>query len=108
MTQTLVSVILFLILLALLPLGVRWLQRRVPGGMPPGMASKVVSTLAVGPHQRVVTVEVGPEEARTRLVLGVTQQNITCLHSEAVASPTAGPGRPVPFDMGAAGSGETN
>ncbi|MBY0410619.1 MAG: flagellar biosynthetic protein FliO, partial [Burkholderiaceae bacterium] len=29
---------------------------------------------------RVVTVEVGPENARTCLVLGVTAQHISCLH----------------------------
>jgi len=86
MTQTIVSVVVFLVLLALLPLGIRWIQRRSPGGASMGAASKIVSTLAVGPQQRVVTVEVGPEGARTCLVLGVTAQNITCLHSMPVAS----------------------
>jgi flagellar protein FliO/FliZ len=37
--------------------------------------------MAVGPQQRVLTVEVGPENARTWLVLGVTGQTITCLHT---------------------------
>ena len=48
-----------------------------------GMASapRVISAVAVGPHQRVVTVEVGPESARTWLILGVTAQSITCLHN---------------------------
>ncbi|NCS62431.1 MAG: flagellar biosynthetic protein FliO, partial [Rhodoferax sp.] len=33
---------------------------------------------------RVVTVEVGPDDARVWLTLGVTAQNITCLHTVAV------------------------
>jgi flagellar protein FliO/FliZ len=84
MTQTLVSVIAFLVLLALLPLGIRWFQRRAPGGMTTGATSRLISTLAVGPQQRVMTVEVGPEGARTWLVLGVTAQHISCLHTITV------------------------
>lgn len=89
MTQTIVSVAVFLVLLALLPLGIRWVQRRTPGGTSANGTAKVVSAIAVGPHQRVVTVEVGPEAARTWLVLGVTAQNITCLHV-AAAAPAVG------------------
>ncbi len=88
MTQTVISVVLFLIILALLPLAIRWYQQRAPGGAPAGAASRIVSTLAVGPQQRVVTVEVGPEGARTWLVLGVTPQQITCLHSAPVPAAT--------------------
>lgn len=109
MTQTIVSVVFFLILLALLPLGVRWLQRRAPGGTVASAASKIISTVAVGPQQRVVTVEVGPEGARTWLVLGVTQQNITCLHSEVVIPdpPAPAPSRATVIDVGGASPGET-
>ena len=84
MTQTILSVIAFLALLAMLPFGVRWIQQRTPGGTSATSASKIVSAIAVGPHQRVVTVEVGPEGARTWLVLGVTAQAITCLHTVAI------------------------
>jgi flagellar protein FliO/FliZ len=41
----------------------------------------LVSALALGPQQKVVTVEVGPQNARVWLVLGVTQQSIQCLHT---------------------------
>jgi len=81
MTQTIVSVVLFLVILALLPLAIRWYQQRAPGGASASAASRIVSSLAVGPQQRVVTIEVGPEGARTWLVLGVTPQNVTCLHT---------------------------
>ena len=88
MTSTLFSVGLFLLVLVLLPFGLKWLQRRAAGGgAASASAARVVSVVAVGPHQRVVTVEVGPEGARTWLTLGVTAQNISCLHTETVHAP---------------------
>jgi len=89
MTQAVVSVVLFIVLLALLPLAIRWVQRRQPGGATAGAASRIISALSVGPQQRVVTVEIGPEDARTWLVLGITAQNITCLHSIPVVQTPA-------------------
>jgi len=75
--------------LAAIPFGLKWLQRRMGAGVTgTGAASKVISAVAVGPHQRVVTVEVGPQDARVWLTLGVTAQNITCLHTMAVAPGT--------------------
>lgn len=92
MTQTLISVGLFVVLLALVPVGLKWVQRRVvAGGVAATSVSRVVSAVAVGPHQRVVTVEVGPEGARVWLTLGVTAQTITCLHSAAVDMKSATP-----------------
>nr|WP_295954455.1 flagellar biosynthetic protein FliO [Rhodoferax sp.] len=87
MGQTLLVVVLFVAVMAMLPLAIKWIQRRAQGG---GVATsgnaRVVSAVGVGPHQRVVTVEVGPEGARTWLVLGVTGQSITCLHTAPIAS----------------------
>lgn len=83
MTQSLVTVVLFVAAILSIPfLLKRYQQRRglQQGGLP-GSGSKLVSAVAVGPQQRVVTVEVGPEDARTWLVLGVTGQTITCLHT---------------------------
>lgn len=50
-----------------------------------GSGAKIVSVVAVGPSQRVVTLEAGPEHDRLLLVLGVTSHNITCLHSSSVS-----------------------
>jgi flagellar protein FliO/FliZ len=76
--------------LAAIPFGLKWLQRRMGVGAQGGAVSaKVISAVAVGPHQRVVTVEVGPEDSRVWLTLGVTAQNITCLHSTAAGSGVA-------------------
>ena len=91
MTQTLLVVVLFVGAMALLPWLVRRLQQRqAAGSAGVGAASRVLSAVAVGPHQRVVTVEVGPEHARTWLVLGVTAQQVSCLHVFP-AGPSAAP-----------------
>ena len=86
MNQTLVTVVVFVLLLAMVPFGIKWIQSRSGAAMPTlGAGTKVISAVAVGPHQRVVTVEVGPQDARTWLVLGVTAQSICCLHNIATS-----------------------
>lgn len=96
MTQSLVSVAIFLVLLACLPILVKWLKQRsvVLGVRESGGQSRFISALAVGPHQRVVTVEVGPEGGRVWLTLGVTAQHISCLHSTPVNDSADDGGRP--------------
>lgn len=85
-----IPLVLAIAVLAAIPFGLKWLQRRMGVGVVGGAVSaKVVSAVAVGPHQRVVTVEVGPQDARVWLTLGVTAQNITCLHTSSVASGSA-------------------
>ena len=83
MTQSLVTIVVFVALILTLPILAKRFQQRNGGlkGSPLGPMSKVISAMAVGPQQRVLTVEVGPEHARTWLVLGVTGQTITCLHT---------------------------
>lgn len=88
MTQTLFTVAAFLLLLTLVPFGIKWIQARSSGsGAAADGSSKILSAIAVGPHQRVVTVEVGSAESRVCLVLGVTAQSISCLHAVALKSP---------------------
>lgn len=85
MTQTWVLIAAFVVVLAMLPLALKWLQQRLGvQAASPNSAIRIVSAVGVGPHQRVVTVEVGPQGARTWLTLGVTGQSITCLHSAPV------------------------
>ena len=83
MAQSLFTIVLFVGLLCAMPFVLRKLQQRRVGaaGLAGDTASKLLSTVAVGPQQRVVTVEVGPQGSRTWLVLGVTGQSITCLHA---------------------------
>ena len=80
MTQTIVSIVLFLVILALLPLAIRAYQLRAPRGRAVSLSSRVLSSVAVGPQQRVVTVEVGSPAHPVRLVVGVTAHNVNCLY----------------------------
>lgn len=85
MSQGWLLVFGFVIVLALIPIGLKWLQRRIAGAGFGGPATaRIVSAVAVGPHQRVVTVELGPEGERIWLTLGVTTQSITCLHTQTL------------------------
>lgn len=85
MSQSLISVGIFLALMVCLPFAVKWIKERSQGDVRQiGSQSKLISAVAVGPHQRVVTVEVGPHGARVWLTLGVTSQAITCLHTGPV------------------------
>lgn len=89
----------FVLILAAIPL-VLWLLKRTPYGAAMGATSRTdaptrtVGALPLGPHQRVLTVEVGQGEERRWLVLGVTPQAINLLHT---LSPQAEvPGAPAP------------
>jgi flagellar protein FliO/FliZ len=80
MTQTLAVVVLFVVAISFLPWLVRRLQLRQAGLGGGSAGSRVLTQVAVGPQQRVVTVEVQHEGRRAVLVLGVTAQQIQCLH----------------------------
>lgn len=81
MTQSWILVGIFLAVLVCLPAALKWAKQRYPGGYADVSGqTRFISALAVGTHQRVVTVEVGPEGKRVWLTLGVTSQNISCLH----------------------------
>lgn len=61
-----------------------WLARRVrasgwQGLKPPEQPTRLVSALAVGSQQRVVTIEVQQGSQTRRLLLGVTPQSVTLL-----------------------------
>jgi flagellar protein FliO/FliZ len=91
MTPSLFLMALFVLAIALIPYGIKWLKKRSAlGGMGPMDASRLVSAVAVGAHQRVVILEVGPPHARVWLTLGVTASTINCLHKSALLSPTQG------------------
>lgn len=95
MTQSLYLVAGLVLLLALVPVGIKWIQARSGhGALVAGASGKVLSAVAVGPQQRVVTVEVGAADARICLVLGVTQQSITCLHTFPAGAARVVPAQP--------------
>lgn len=97
MLESATTIGIFLAVLVCVPLFLKWYKQRLPGsGVGTGGQSRFISAVAVGPHQRVVTIEVGPEGRRVWLTLGVTGQAISCLHSVEVglAAPEALPPQP--------------
>ncbi|MDO4592680.1 MAG: flagellar biosynthetic protein FliO [Comamonadaceae bacterium] len=80
-TSSLLVLLIMVGALAALPwLLKRWQQRQQAAHALHGVSTQVLASVVVGPNQRVVTVEVGQGEEKTRLVLGVTAQSIQCLH----------------------------
>lgn len=66
--------------IASLPWLVKALQRSGALPRPASGSIAVLSACAVGPQQRVLTVRVSHAPHEVVLVLGVTPQNIQCLH----------------------------
>lgn len=94
MTTGITSFLWFLAIIAMIPLAL-WLLKRTPmgGGAAQGLM-RSIAVLPVSPSQKLVTVEVGSGEERRWLVLGVTPQSITTLHTmspqdDALAAPGA-------------------
>lgn len=83
MHSLLASVLWLLVILAAIPVSL-WLLKRSPvGASLSGQQGHlhIISSLALGAGQRLVTVEVREGEDRRWLVLGVTAQNIQTVHS---------------------------
>ncbi|MDO8419219.1 MAG: flagellar biosynthetic protein FliO [Rubrivivax sp.] len=77
------SLLWFAAIVAAIPV-VLWLLKRTPVGGGTGAATgspRPVAVLPLSASQRLVTVEVGQGEQRQWLVLGVTPQGITALHT---------------------------
>src|ERR1700754_3655480 len=91
------SLLWFIAIIAMIPAAL-WLLKRTPmGGAASNSVMRTVAALPLSNSQRIVTVEVGHGDARRWLVLGVTAQNITTLHTmEPQAELPATPPIPVP------------
>lgn len=95
-TNSLLPLLWFLAILALIPLAL-WLLKRTPlGGAAAQGQLKTVAMLPLSPSQRIVTIEVGQGEDRRWLVLGVTAQQINTLHVMPAQAelPASGAGSP--------------
>ncbi|HEX5373149.1 MAG TPA: flagellar biosynthetic protein FliO [Aquabacterium sp.] len=95
MQSTGLMVFWLVVVLAMIPASL-WLLKRsgMVGNALKGGGPAVLQTVAqtnVGPGQRVVTVELNAGGERTWLVLGVTQQQITALHTLAAPAGSASP-----------------
>jgi flagellar protein FliO/FliZ len=79
----LTSVLWFIAIIVMIPLAL-WLLKRTPmGGASGHGVMRSVAALPLSASQRIVTVEVGQGDERRWLVLGVTAQSITTLHTMA-------------------------
>jgi flagellar protein FliO/FliZ len=93
------SLLWFIAIVVMIPVAL-WLLKRTPMGGAGGHGMmRSIAALPLSTSQRIVTVEVGQGAERRWLVLGVTAQNITTLHTMAPQDdgpPVAGSATP-PF-----------
>ena len=95
-SQGVTSLLWFVAILAMIPLAL-WLLRRTPmGGAASQGVLRSVAALPLSTHQRIVTIEVGEGDERRWLVLGVTANSITTLHTMAPAQGPAVETSPTP------------
>jgi flagellar protein FliO/FliZ len=78
------SLLWFVAIVAMIPVAL-WLLKRTPmgGASSANNVMRSIAALPLSANQRIVTVEVGTGDARRWLVLGVTAQGITTLHTMA-------------------------
>jgi len=90
------SLLWFIAIIVMIPVAL-WLLKRTPmgGGASQGLM-RSVAMLPLSPSQRIVTVEVGQGDERQWLVLGVTANSITTLHTMAPQAEAPAAGMPVP------------
>ena len=84
------SLLWFVAIVAMIPATLWFLKRTPLGGAGGGNVMKSIAALPLSTSQRIVTVEVGSGDERRWLVLGVTPQSITTLHTMP-AQDLAGP-----------------
>jgi len=91
------SLLGFLVVIALIPVAL-WLLKRTPMGAGSAQGTmRAIGALPLSQNQRLITVEVGHGDQRKWLVLGVTPQQITTLHTmEPGADPMLPVGHPAP------------
>ncbi len=97
MLQNALPAVLLLAIMVGIALALKWARGRVPGlpgltgaGAARGPSLQLLTSLSVGPQQRVITVQVDDGQTRTCLVLGVAAGSITALHSVPMpATPAA-------------------
>ena len=111
MSQSLLPTVLsFLGILVLIPIAL-WLLKRTPmGGGATSGQMRVVATQPISPSQRLLIVEVGQGDDRRWLVLGVTGQGISTLHTMVPQPEAPGASAPASFAqlLGKFGKGPGN
>ena len=95
MTTSLMPLVAFLFVIAMIPVAL-WMMKRagIGGAAPAGSVLRHVSQLSLGTSQRVTVVEITVGSERHWLVLGVTGERVTQLASYPapdIATATAAP-----------------
>ncbi len=95
MTASLMPLVAFLFVIAMIPVAL-WLMKRagIGGAAPAGGVLRHVAQLSLGTSQRVTVVEIAVGAERHWLVLGVTGERVTQLAS--YPAPDIVPGTPAP------------
>jgi flagellar protein FliO/FliZ len=81
----------FALVAAAIPVALRLVKRTPMGGAAQGQAMRTVGALPLSTSQRLVTIEVGHDDQRRWLVLGVTPHSITTLYTMAPQEPPREP-----------------
>jgi flagellar protein FliO/FliZ len=91
MLQNAAPALILLLVMMLVAWMLQRYRRHLPGtARHTGPALQVMNTLALGPQQRVVTLQVGQGESGVCLVLGVAPGGITALHTLPLPAADAG------------------
>jgi flagellar protein FliO/FliZ len=92
MTTSLMPLMAFVLVIAMIPAAL-WLMKRagLGGAAPAGSVLRHVSQLSLGTSQRVTVVEISVGAERHWLVLGVTGERVTQLASYPAPAPDAAP-----------------
>jgi flagellar protein FliO/FliZ len=93
------------LVLLIVMVGIAWLlqryRRHLPGAaLRAGPHLQVLGGVALGPQQRVVTLQVGQGEQAVCLVLGVSPGSVTALHQMPLPAAPAAADTPVPAPGG--------
>jgi flagellar protein FliO/FliZ len=79
MTTSLMPLLAFLLVIALIPLALWMMKRAGVGGAPTGGVLRQVAQLGIGSSQRITIIELTVGAERHWLVLGVTGERVTQL-----------------------------
>ena len=75
------NLLMFFVVIVLIPMCLWLLKRAQQASAPSNALMRSVAVLPISPSQKIITIEVGSGDERRWLVLGVTPQQITSLHS---------------------------
>ena len=75
------NLMMFFVVIVLIPMCLWMIKRVQQASVPSNALMRSVALLPISPSQKIITIEVGAGEDKRWLVLGVTPQQITTLHS---------------------------